>query len=387
MESVVEQTFGEVHGGHAELLGLALEGHDELVAGATLWVGGLEALGLEPSHQIVGVQGGELGDPLHPLAAEQPGVDIGAQQDAHVAAEGRESADGLGTVALAEPAVFVPVASHQRHGQERLQARRNPHRTRPRTAAPMGRGEGLVQVHVDDVEAHVARAHLAEDGVEVGAVVIEQAPGLVHRGGDRLDVAVEDAHGARVGEHDAGGLGTDRVTQGRDVHVAVAAGGDLAHPVAAHDGRGGIGAVGSIGHQDLGPGSVAAGHVIGPDHGHPRELTLGTGGRRQGDRVHPRDLFQHLLQLEQTGEDPLSVGLRRRRVAREEPGQHGEAVTGPRVVLHGAGAQGIEVGVYREVLLGQPSVVAHRLELRDLGQRGPPGAPQVLGDAGGIRHA
>ena len=49
-----------------------------------------------------------------------------------------------------------------------------------------------MQVHVDDVEAHVAGAHLAEDGVEVGAVVVEQAAGVVDGFGDGFDLPLEE---------------------------------------------------------------------------------------------------------------------------------------------------------------------------------------------------
>jgi hypothetical protein len=37
-------------------------------------------------------------------------------------------------------------------------------------------GERLVEVVVDDVEPHVAGPGAADDGVEVGAVVVEEAP-------------------------------------------------------------------------------------------------------------------------------------------------------------------------------------------------------------------
>ena len=57
----------------------------------------------------------------------------------------------------------------------------------------MRRGEGLVQVHVDRVEAHVAGTDLAQDRVEVGAVVVQQAAGVVHQRGDFDDPALEDA--------------------------------------------------------------------------------------------------------------------------------------------------------------------------------------------------
>ena len=232
----------------------------------------------------------------------------------------------------------------------------------------MGRREGLVQVHVDHVEAHVAGADLAQDGVQVGAVVVEQPAGLVHGGGDGLDVAVEHADGARVGQHDAGGLRADRVAQRRDVHVAVAAGGDLAHVEAGHDGRGRVGAVGGIGHQDLAPGRVAAGVVVGADHHDAGELALGAGGRREGHRMHAGDDLQHVLQLMQAGHDALAVRLRRRRMPGQKARQRRQAVAGPRVVLHRAGAERVEVRVDGKVLLRQARVVAHRLELRHLRQ-------------------
>ena len=78
-------------------------------------------------------------------------------------------------------------------------------------------GEGLVEVDVDHIEAHVAGAHLTQDGVEVAPVVIEQATGVVHPGGNLPDVAVEQAQGARVGEHNAGGPGTEGIAQDGEV--------------------------------------------------------------------------------------------------------------------------------------------------------------------------
>jgi hypothetical protein len=59
--------------------------------------------------------------------------------------------------------------------------------TRP--AAAMRRREGLVQVDVHRIDAEITRAHPADDGVEVRAVAIEIAAGLVDQVGDLLDVA------------------------------------------------------------------------------------------------------------------------------------------------------------------------------------------------------
>ena len=52
----------------------------------------------------------------------------------------------------------------------------------------MRRREGLVQVDVHAVDAEIARPHAADDGVEVGAVAVEEGARLVHRRGDLDDL-------------------------------------------------------------------------------------------------------------------------------------------------------------------------------------------------------
>ena len=57
---------------------------------------------------------------------------------------------------------------------------------------------------MDDVEAHVPGADDAEDGIEVGTVVVEKATDAVDSGGDSRDVLLEQAEGVGIGQHDAG---------------------------------------------------------------------------------------------------------------------------------------------------------------------------------------
>jgi hypothetical protein len=66
----------------------------------------------------------------------------------------------------------------------------------------MGRGKGLVQVQVHDVEAGVAHPQFAENGVQIGAVVVEQGVHLAAQGHDLGQVALEQAQGVRHGHHD-----------------------------------------------------------------------------------------------------------------------------------------------------------------------------------------
>ena len=68
----------------------------------------------------------------------------------------------------------------------------------------MGLAEGLVEVDVHDVEAEVAGLHLADDGVEVRAVAVHQGAVAVYHLGDLDDVAVEEAEGAGLGDHEGG---------------------------------------------------------------------------------------------------------------------------------------------------------------------------------------
>ncbi len=99
-------------------------------------------------------------------------------------------------------AVFaVDLARRIGAGQELRQVGADTDRAGARTAAAVRRREGLVQVEVHDVDAEVAGAGDAEDGVEVGAVVVDQAASLVDDLHDLLDVLVPQAERVRVGDH------------------------------------------------------------------------------------------------------------------------------------------------------------------------------------------
>src|SRR6185436_4772484 len=126
------------------------------------------------------------------------------------------------------------LATDHRDRHERQQSRAHAHGTGTGTATAVRCGESLVQVHVYDVKAHVARAHLAEDGVEVGAVVVQQAARIVHDLRHFLDASLEHAAGGRIGEHDAGRVRSDGRLQGFHVHVAFIVDGNFLHDAAAH---------------------------------------------------------------------------------------------------------------------------------------------------------
>ena len=66
-----------------------------------------------------------------------------------------------------------------------------------------------MQIDVHGIDAEIARAHLADDGVEVGAVGVEVGAGRVHGLGDGHDVALEQPAGVGIGQHDGGDVGRE----------------------------------------------------------------------------------------------------------------------------------------------------------------------------------
>src|SRR5690606_14835558 len=107
------------------------------------------------------------------------------------------------------------------------------------------------QVDVHGVDAQVARAHPANDGVEVGAVAIKIGARLVGQAADLQYVALEQAAGVRVGDHDGRHVRTQLGGQVSHVDATVVGLGDLDHRIADEGGGGRVGAVGRGRDQDL----------------------------------------------------------------------------------------------------------------------------------------
>ena len=283
--------------------------------------------------------------------------------------------------------VFV---QHQRNRHEGQQPLRYAHRSCARTAAAVRGGKGLVQVHVDDVEAHVARAHLAQNRVEVGAVVVGEAARVVNDFLDFGDGFFEHAQRRRIGQHQAGGVRTDGRFQRFDVDAAGRVGGNFLDRVAAHRRRRRVGAVRGIRHDDFAPCGVAARIVVGANHRHPGEFAMRARHRRHRHAGHAGHVLQYFLQLEHAGQKALPGFVRAGRMPRQKLRQHRQRIARARVVLHRARAERIELRVDREVLLAQTCVVAHHVELGHFGQArrilAPQGGGQIVEAATSSRH-
>ena len=161
----------------------------------------------QPVAQPVGIQDRVLGDPGEPVATVDVDVGEGASQHHGVAVPTVHSTDRARRLHPGEGTVVH--SCRLRAGEEFDQSLGDGDRSGARSPAAVGGGEGLVQIHVHDVEAHVTRSHRAENRVEVRAVVVEQTSDLVHRGGDLGDLLFEQTQRVRIGEHDAGDIGTE----------------------------------------------------------------------------------------------------------------------------------------------------------------------------------
>ena len=319
-----------------------------------------------------------LGDGLEsvgPLAAD---VAIGAEQHARVAEERPDPADRLGSVVV-EPVPAELVARDQRCRQVGRQMIAHSDRAGTRAAAAVRAGEGLVRVVVHEVDPHVAGPDDAQDGVHVGAVEIEQGTAVVDQPGDLANLGVEEAGRIGVGDHEHGRLIAELGFEVVEIDQATAVTLDRDRFEAGQMCGGRVGAVGTVGNQNLGA-PLAPFSEIGRGDEERRQLPLCAGRRLQADRVQSGDLGQNSLQLEQNREQSLERCLVLVRVLRAEARERGQPLVPLGVVLHRARAKRIEVGVDRHVERRQIRVMADDVELPQLGQGGRPGGAVNIGN-------
>lgn len=193
-----------------------------------------------------------------------------------------------------------------------------------------------MQVVVHHVDAKVARPGDAEDGVEVGAVVVHEPAGLMDKVDNFDDVLVPEAEGIGIRDHDAGGVRPDQLTDLVNVAVAAIVGGDRHDVESGHLGGRGVRAVRGVRDQHLGPAGVTALLVVGVDDEAAGELAVRASGRLERDGLEAGDLREHLLQLVHQLERALRSFFRLVRMKAGEAGIAGDFLVDLRVVLHGA---------------------------------------------------
>ena len=105
--------------------------------------------------------------------------------------------------------------------------------------------------------------------------------------------------------------------------------------------------------------------MIRANHQHAGKLGLCAGGRLQRDAVQSGDFFQQFFQVIDELEDALRMFGRLQWMEIGEAGQIGNLFVQLGIVLHGAGAQGVEALVDAEGSLREAREVAHHLKLAD----------------------
>ena len=216
------------------------------------------------------------------------------------------------------------------------------------------------------VGAEPPRLGVPEQGVQVGAVHVHLAAGVVHLGAQRGDAGLVHPVGRGVGHHDRGepvGVRRDLGVEVDQVDVAVGVAGHHDHPHAGHHRAGGVGAVRRLRDQAHVAPVVAARAVVGPDRQQAGQLALGAGVGLDGDRVVPGDGGEPALQG--AHQRLVARGLRRRgeRVDVGELRPAHRLHLGGRVELHRARAQRDHAPVQRVVPVGQAAQVAQHRRL------------------------
>ena len=232
----------------------------------------------------------------------------------------------------------------------------------PGPPPPCGPAERFVRVEVHHVGAKVAGPGDSQNGVHVRAVQVDQRARVVGPAGDLADLTIEHAQRIRVGDHEHGGRFVE--VRGQVVHVDVAGRRALDgyRVEAGHAGAGRVRAVCAVWREHFRT-PLAGIAKVGRGHQQRRQLALRAGGGLQRDGRQPGNFGQHLLQVEQQFEQALQCRFRLIGVQVKQPRQRRQPFVALGVVLHGTGAERIEVRVDRHVERRQIREVPHQLGL------------------------
>ena len=139
-----------------------------------------------------------------------------------------------------------------------------------------------MQVDVHDVETHIARPANAKHRVEVCTIVVHQATTVVDELGNLWNTSFKESQGIRIGHHHSGNLSAflcNNTLQVFDIDLTISLRFHLNNLQATDSGRGGVGAMGTIGHDDFFALPVATLTMIIIDGHQSGQLAMGTSIR------------------------------------------------------------------------------------------------------------
>ncbi len=155
-----------------------------------------------------------------------------------------------------------------------------------------------MQIEVHDIHAEVAGARLAAERVHVGTIHIKECALGVQDVGDLVDLALEDADGGWVGEHEGGGLVVDLLRELLNVDHAVHVRAQVFYLIAADGGGGGVGAVRGVG-DEYAAARIAFRLVVSAGEQDAGELAMRARGGLQRDGIHAGDFDERFFECAQ----------------------------------------------------------------------------------------
>ena len=147
----------------------------------------------------------------------------------------------------------------------------------------MRRREGLVQVDMHNIEAHVSRTDHTEHRVHVGAVVVEQAAACMDELRDLADLSFEETESIRVRHHDSGDIVSKQRFQILHVDETVGVRLHFNDLQAAYGCAGRVSAMGAVRYYDPRPLVITAGHMVLADQHKAGQFTVGAGAWEEGE--------------------------------------------------------------------------------------------------------
>ena len=266
---------------------------------------------------------------------------------------------------------------HGRRGKERHELFRHTNGPRTRPTPAVRRGKGLVEIRVDDVDAHVARPRDADERVEIRAVAIQVRTFAVEDLRHRADLALENAERIRHRDHQRGDVFVHRVLERLQIDRASRVRLQLADLVAGECRRRGIRSVRGVGYEDVLAriATLREGFVNHEDAG---ELAVCAGDRLQRDPRHSEDRFERLFEIPEQLEIALHLMIGLQRMRKSKARRPRELLVQPRIVFHGARSERIQAGVDRDIQLRQAREVPDDVDFGDFDFIGDLIARQIL---------
>ena len=152
-----------------------------------------------------------------------------------------------------------------------------------------------MQIQVHEVDAEVARTHLADQRVHVGAVHVEQAALGVHDFGDLVNLLLENAERIGIGQHQRSDFFIHLRRERGHIHHAARVRFQILHRITHHGGGRRIGAMRGVRNQNF-LARRALGLVISAHQQESGQFAMRARGRLQRDRIHAGDFEQAVAQ-------------------------------------------------------------------------------------------